>query len=87
MLEGFLDFQLRFGRLTMDDWIMVLIPTLASYFGYSLTAWLIRNRAAKISPEPPMVTVENALKHIRNPKPGSIRTRPVIHPTRYPKPS
>jgi hypothetical protein len=77
MLEGFFDFQLRFGMLTMHDWIMVLIPTIASYFGYYITGLLIRNRAGKFSPEPPMVTVENALQHIRNPRPKSIQSRPV----------
>lgn len=87
MLEGFLDLQLRFGRLTMDDWTMVLVPTLASYLGFYLTQLLIRNRAAGISPEPPVVTVENALKYVRNPKSRSIRSRPAKHPAHHPKAS
>jgi hypothetical protein len=87
MLQGFFDFQLRFGKLTMQDWTMVLVPTLASYAGYCLTALLIRNRAGRISPEPPLVTVENALKHIRHPKPGRIRSRPAMHPGHGPRAS
>lgn len=87
MLQGFFDFQLRFGSLTMDDWTMVLVPTLASYAGYCLTELLIRNRAGRISPEPPMVTVENALKYIRNPRPRSSRSRPAMHPRHGPKAS
>ena len=87
MLEGFFDFQLRFGKLTMDNWIMMLVPTLASYSGYFLTELLIRNRAARISPEPPVVTVENALKHILNPKPRCIRSRPAIRPRHDPNAS
>lgn len=87
MLQGFLDFQLRFGRLTMDDWTMVLVPTLACYSGYFLTALLIRNRAARISPEPPVVTVENALKYVRDPKRRSIRPRPATRPRHAPKAS
>lgn len=75
MVEGFFEFQLRFGKLTMDDWIMVLLPTLAAYCGYCLTGLLIRNRAGRISPEPPLVNIENAARNVRKSKAGSIPSR------------
>jgi hypothetical protein len=61
----------------MDDWAM-LVPTLASYCGFLSTEFLIV-ASGQNSPEPPVVTVENALKYVRNPKPRSIRSRPAAH--------